>query len=64
VNGYRVEAAEQGASWTVAIVNPAGERVFERVCGDEDEARALGSTVSQHLGWLSEERFRRYYRLP
>ena len=29
-----------------------------------EEARAFASTVEQHLGWLSEEKFRRYYRLP
>ena len=64
MTGYRVETAERAAGWTVVILDPAGDEVFERACADEDEARAFSSTVDQHLGWLSEDRFRRYYRLP
>jgi hypothetical protein len=48
----------------VVILDAEGLEVFERRCSDEDEARLFASTVEQHAGWLSEERFRRYYRLP
>ena len=45
------------------ILDPAGREVFERTFADETEARAFASTVEQHIGWLSEEKLRRYYRL-
>jgi hypothetical protein len=48
----------------VVIVGPGGREVFERACRDRAEAAILASTIEQHLGWLSEDRFRRYYRLP
>ena len=48
----------------VVIADPEGVEVFERNCSGEDEARLFASTVEQHMGWLSEEKFRRYYRLP
>jgi hypothetical protein len=37
--------------------------VSERACADEAEAELYASTVRQHAGWLSQERFREYYRL-
>ena len=50
--------------WKVEIVNPEGEVVFDRASTDEAEARTFASTVQQHIYWLSEEKFRSYYRLP
>ena len=43
--------------------DPQGAAVFERSCGTEEEARTFASTVEQHIAWLSEEKFRRYYRI-
>jgi hypothetical protein len=48
----------------VAIVDPEGREVSSRSCRDEAEARTYASTVRQHVGWLSEPRFREYYGLP
>ena len=48
----------------MVIEDPTGVPVFERPCADRVEAAAFASTVEQHIGWLSEEKFRRYYRLP
>lgn len=50
--------------WRVAIVDPAGNEASSRACRDEVEARTYASTVRQHLEWLSEPKFREYYRLP
>jgi len=47
----------------VVIVNASGVAVFERPFGDEAEAGLFLSTVEQHISWLSEEKFRRYYRI-
>jgi hypothetical protein len=55
---------EDAGGWRVEILDEAGRPVFERSCSNEEEARTFRSTVEQHLGWLSEEKFRRYYRLP
>ena len=60
---YSVRALDAGG-WRVAVADGAGNTVFERPCASEEEARAFASTVEQHLGWLSEEKFRRYYRIP
>jgi hypothetical protein len=49
--------------WRVAIVDPDGREVSSRACGDEVEARTYASTVRQHVEWLSEPAFRRYYAL-
>lgn len=46
------------------IRDPVGEDAHERACRDEREARTYASTVRQHIHWLSEPKFRRYYRLP
>jgi hypothetical protein len=48
----------------VIIVDSGGRTVFERPYSGEMEAETFRSTVEQHLAWLSEEKFRRYYRLP
>ena len=60
-NRYHVREAGKGV---VEIIDPSGEVVHARACGSEDEARTYASTVRQHIGWLSEARFREYYRLP
>jgi hypothetical protein len=59
---YSVRVEDAGG-WRVVIADGAGRAVFERPGATEKEARAFASTVEQHLGWLSEEKFRRYYRL-
>jgi hypothetical protein len=58
----RTDGSAEG-SWVVTILDPEGvERLTQRY-PSEDEASTFASTVRQHLGWLSEERFRAYYRL-
>jgi len=52
-----------GSGWSVAIVDPQGRVASVRACRDEAEAETFASTVRQHIGWLSEERFREIYRL-
>ena len=64
MNRYRVAISERDGGWRVVILDPNGAEVFDRACAGEDEAKAFASTVEQHVGWLSEERLRRYYRLP
>ena len=61
--GVRVEDVE-GDGWRVVIVDPAGSVADGRACADEAEARTYASTVRQHIYWLSEEKFRQFYRLP
>lgn len=63
-NRYRAEVVGAEGSWAVRILGPGGRSVFSRACRDEAEARTFASTVRQHIGWLSERRFREYYRLP
>lgn len=63
VNRYSVDVRSIDG-WAVVIVDPAGREVFVRACRDEAEARTFASTVRQHVGWLSEARFREIYRLP
>jgi len=46
------------------ILDPSGREVSTRACSDETEARTYASTVRQHAYWLSEAKFREYYRLP
>jgi hypothetical protein len=48
----------------VVILDPEGRVSATRVCHDETEARTYASTVRQHIYWLSEQKFREYYRLP
>lgn len=47
----------------MAIVDPDGKESSVRACRDEVDARTYASTVRQHIEWLSEEKFREYYRL-
>jgi hypothetical protein len=64
-NGYAVRIDDvDGSGWRVVIVDPSGGAAGERPCADEVEARTFASTVRQHIYWLSEEKFRQYYRLP
>jgi hypothetical protein len=49
---------------TVVILDPEGRVIASRACRDETEARTYASTVRQHISWLSEAKFREYYRLP
>jgi hypothetical protein len=49
--------------WSVVIVDGAGSDVSSRACRDETEAWTYASTVRQHAYWLSDEKFREYYRL-
>ena len=62
-NGYTVEVRRGEDGWSVAILDPAGGVASVRACRDEVEAHTYASTVRQHAYWLSEEQFRRYYRL-
>jgi hypothetical protein len=62
-NRYRVREAEGAQGWDVVILDPSGSEVWRRACRSESEARTFGSTVRQHVYWLSEEKFRDYYRL-
>ncbi len=63
-NAYRVEVRPGDDGLTVVILDPAGREVSARACADETEARTFASTVRQHIYWLSEGKFREYYRLP
>ena len=62
-NRFTVEVRD-GSGWSVAILDPEGREASTRACRDEAEAETFASTVRQHIGWLSEERFREIYRLP
>jgi len=63
-NRYAVRVDRRDGGWSVRILDPGGTQVSVRACADEAEARTYASTVRQHVYWLSEERFRQYYRLP
>lgn len=54
---------DEGGRWRVWIADPGGREVSSRACRDEAEARTYASTVRQHVAWLSEPAFRRYYRI-
>ncbi|HEX6230703.1 MAG TPA: hypothetical protein VF029_03220 [Actinomycetota bacterium] len=63
-NRFAVEVRRGERGWSVAVVDPDGREASVRACRDEAEARTYASTVRQHIDWLSEEKFRDYYRLP
>lgn len=63
-NRYQVMVEDADPGWRVVIRDPSGAPVSERPCRDAAEARTYASTVRQHIYWLSEEKFREYYRLP
>ena len=62
-SGYSVRTSESHGGWEVQIVDAEGAAVWTRHCADQAEARTFASTVAQHIYWLSEEKFRQYYRL-
>jgi hypothetical protein len=62
-NRYGIRVEREDAGWLVAITDPGGAVVSTRSCGDEVEARAYASVVRQHIEWLSEPVFRRYYAI-
>ena len=62
-NRYGVAVRGGSKGWAVDIVDPAGRVVSSRACRDQAEAGRYASTVRQHARWLSEEKFREYYRL-
>lgn len=62
-NRYSVREAEGEDGWDVVILDPEGEPVWRRPCRTASEARTFASTVRQHVYWLSEDKFRDYYRL-
>jgi len=64
LNDYVVHVVRAEQGWEVRIEDPTGEVVFTRPSQTEADARTFGSTVQQHLYWLSAEKFRQYYRLP
>ncbi len=60
---FRVDVERGDHGWEVRIVSADGSVASVRPCAGETEARTFASTVIQHLGWLSERKFREYYRL-
>lgn len=62
-NSYGVALTKSGDVWRVSILDFAGQPVSDRSFSSEDEAGTFASTVRQHIDWLSEERFRDYYRI-
>jgi hypothetical protein len=60
---FSVDVRRDEAGWSVVVVDPLEGQVLARACRDEAEARTFASTVRQHAEWLSEGRFRAYYRL-
>jgi len=63
-DAYRIDVDRGSKGWEVRILDRKGRPAFVRPCAGETEARTFASTVIQHLGWLSIEKFREYYRLP
>jgi hypothetical protein len=60
---YSVDVRRGKDGWSVAIAGASGAIASVRACADEQEARTFASTVRQHAEWLSEAKFREYYRL-
>jgi hypothetical protein len=63
MNDYAVHVVRGDDGWEVRIEDASGTVVFTRPSRTEADARTFGSTVQQHLYWLSAEKFRQYYRL-
>lgn len=63
MEGWEVRVEGAGDAWQALLVDDAGSVLLERRFETEARARLFASTVEQHLGWLSEARFREYYRL-
>jgi hypothetical protein len=62
-NRYGVVTHHDDRGWRVGIVDARGREVASRACGDEGDARTYASIVLQHVEWLSEAKFREYYRI-
>ena len=62
-NPFTVDVRRAEGAWIVAIVDGSGRAVATRTCRDEAEAMTYASTVRQHAYWLSEGKFREYYRI-
>ena len=62
-NRYGVRIVRDPGGWVATIVEADGTVALLRACAGEEEARMFASTVEQHIRWLSEGRFRQYYRL-
>ena len=62
-NRYSVREEEADGGWDVVILDPEGVPVWRHPCHDASQARTFASTVRQHVYWLSEDKFRDYYRL-
>jgi hypothetical protein len=58
-----VEVRQADGHWSVVIVDAQGRDVSARACRDETDAWTYASTVRQHVYWLSDEKFREYYRI-
>lgn len=58
-----MDVRQADGRWTVVILDAAGTELSTRACRDETEAWTYASTVRQHAYWLSDEKFREYYRL-
>ena len=62
-NPFTVDVRRVDGAWVVAIVDGSGRVAASRTCRDEADAMTYASTVRQHAYWLSEAKFREYYRL-
>ena len=62
-NSYGVALTKTGDTWRVSILDFAGQPVSDRPFASEKRAATYASSVRQHINWLSEERFRDYYRI-
>jgi hypothetical protein len=62
-NEYSVRVSAAQSGWEVQILRPDGSVGWARHCAGEAEARTFASTVQQHVYWLSQAKFREYYRI-
>jgi hypothetical protein len=58
-----VDVRQADGHWSVVILDAADTELSTRACRDETEAWTYASTVRQHAYWLSDAKFREYYRL-
>jgi hypothetical protein len=62
-NRFEARIVDDDAGWRGEILDADGKVLTVRACRDGAEARSFASTVRQHIYWLSEEKFRDYYRM-